>query len=242
MSRFRAGFTLIELLVAMALLVVVLGIVGVYFARQAALTRDTQARTQVQDAARSAMQIVTNDLLAAGSNQYYPSGATAVTAVSLNGAIPTGTDGGLTDSVTLEYVSSLRPTLSSACRHVVYRVVSGQLERSDVACGATNSFSVLADHVLAFNLDYMCSNGQMAATPGDCPANTYVRSVKVGLMLSSNGPVHGAGPATSYTAPTPDLPTGVSGGGTVPCPAGHVCVALTQDVQTPSLKQYAPGG
>lgn len=240
MRRTSAGLTLVELLVAAALMVIVLGIVGVFFARQAGITKTTQTQTSIQDTARAVMQLVTNDLLLAGANQYYPSSTSTVSAVTLTGAIPSGTDGGLTDDVTLEYVSSLRPTLAEACRHVEYQMSGSTLERSDVTCGATATFSVLAKHVLAFNLLYQCSDNSTAATPADCPANTYLRAVNVGLMLRSANQTPGSGLSPSYTSTAPD-----HGGGsasTVTCPSGYACFVLTQTVQTPSLKQYAPGG
>lgn len=241
MRRADAGLTLIELLVAASLLIVMLGMVGVYFARQAGITRDTQARTQVQETGRSVMQLVTNDILSAGANQYVPSSSGSVTPVVLSGAIPNGTDGGLLDSVDIQYVSSLRPTLASACRQIIYQVNSGTLERSDVACGGTSNLATLAQHVLAFDLEYVCSDTSTAATPANCPSNTYVRSVNVGLMVRSNNTVRGTGPSPTYTAPTPTYPVG-AGGQTVTCPAQYVCVVLQQTVETPSLKQYAPGG
>ncbi|MEJ2667054.1 MAG: prepilin-type N-terminal cleavage/methylation domain-containing protein [Deinococcales bacterium] len=240
MNRPSAGLTLVELLVAAALMVVVLGIVGIFFARQAGITKTTQAQTSIQDTARAVMQLVTNDLLLAGANQYYPSAASTVSSVTLTGAIPTGTDGGLTDDVSLEYVTSLRPTLAGACRHVEYRMSGSTLERSDVACGTAANFSVLATHVLAFDLLYKCSDDSTAATPADCPANTYLRSVRAGLMVRSPHKTPGSPPSPSYTAPTADH--GGSGSSSVTCPSGYSCVVLTQTVQTPSLKQYAPGG
>lgn len=236
------GLSLVELLVAALLLVVVLAIVGTYFGRQASLSHRTQSQSQVQDTARSVMQLVTNDLLSAGANQYLPNGASVVTPVTLTGAIPTGVDGGATDAVSLEYVTSLRTSLASACRHVEYRVISGVLQRSDVACGSTANFFDLAGGVLAFDLQYSCSNSMTAATPGACPSNTYVRQAKVALMLRSTNHVTGGNGATSYTGAAPDYPTGASGAGTVTCPGGYTCILLEQNVQTPSLKQYAPGG
>lgn len=240
MRRSQAGLTLVELLVAATLLVILLGLVALYFGQQANLSRDTQARSQVQDAARAAMQLVTNDLLSAGSNQYVISGA-PVTKVALAGAVPTGTDGGLDDTVTMEYVSSLRGSLGTACRHVVYQVNAGSLERSDVACGGTDSFSNLADHVLAFDLVYVCSDASTADEPSECPANTYVRSVRVAVMLRSDNPAKGGQSAATYATTTVDHPSAVAGG-SVSCPSGYVCALLRQEVQTPSLKQYAPGG
>lgn len=246
MTRRVSGLTLVELLVATTLMVIVLGIVSIFFARQARLTRVTQAQSEVQDTARAVMQLVSNDLLSAGANQYVPTPSSPVTPVDLKvaaGAILQGTDGGLIDDVTtLAYVSSLRSSLSTACREVAYQVSSGVLERSDVPCGGTASPSVLANNVLAFDLVYLCSDGFTAATPGDCPtATTYVRSVQVGLMLRSQSRSHPGAPQPSFTAPTHDYPS-AGGGGTVQCPAGYACAVLTDTVQTPSLKQYAPGG
>ena len=240
LRRVNGGFTLVELLVAAALMVIILGIVAIFFARQAGLTRTTQSQTSIQDTARAVMQLVTNDLLSAGANQYYPSASSTVTPVTLSGAIPTGSDGGLTDDLALEYVSSIRPTLSSACRHVEYQMSGSTLERSDVPCGTASSLSTLATHVLAFDLVYQCSDGSTASTPANCPANTYLRSVTVGLMLRSPTKTPGSPESPSYQAPVPDH--GGGGGSTATCPSGYSCVVLTQTVQTPSLKQYAPGG
>lgn len=241
MKSSRAGLTVVELLVAAAILVTMLGIVAIYFARQATLTHDAQALSDVQDTARSVMQIASNDLLSAGANRYVPSGATSVTAVQLTDRVPQATPNGVADGVTMEYVSSLRPTLGTACRRVAYEVTGwtttqgGVLERSDVPCSAaSDSYAILADHVLAFDLVYACSDGSMKDAPSQCPSNTYVRSIQIGLMIQSAFSRMAAGPAApSYSSPT--------SGTTVTCQSGHACAVLVQEVQTPSLKQYAPG-
>ncbi|HKI57704.1 MAG TPA: prepilin-type N-terminal cleavage/methylation domain-containing protein [Trueperaceae bacterium] len=234
-TRTTAGLTLVELLVAMAILVIVLGIVGVYFARQASLTRTTQAHTQVQDSARSVMQIVTNDLLSAGASQFVSSASGVTTAAAVTGLLPLiGTDNGVADSFTVEYVSSLR-TQATACRRVAYKVTNGTLERSDVGCSATSdSYAALADHVLAFNLSYVCSDSptDIKAEPSGaagCPSGTYVRSVRVGVALRSDDPAPGATSTATYTSPT-------NASDTASCTPGYACAILTQDVQTPNLK------
>lgn len=233
MRRSSEGLTLVELVVAASLLIVMLGIVGVYFARQAALTRDTQARNQVQDAARGVMQLVTNDLLLAGANQYVvtSSGVTTTTKVSIASPL-TGTDGNLADGVEVRYASSLQQSLTDACRHVIYAMSGGVLQRSDVTCGQTKNLSDLAQHVLAFDLAYVCSDAptDIVSDPASCvAAGAYVRSVEVGLMLRSDNPARAAGPTASYTSLTNSTLTAT-------CPSSYVCAVLTQDVETPSLK------
>ncbi|MEJ2666260.1 MAG: prepilin-type N-terminal cleavage/methylation domain-containing protein [Deinococcales bacterium] len=232
MRHSETGFTLIELLVAMAIFVVVLGVVGVYFARQAKLSKDTQAHAQVQDTARSVMQLVTNDLLSAGATQYVATVSGATTTSTVTGLQPlTASDGGLVDGLTVEYVSSLR-SQANACRRVGYQVVSGVLERSDVACTASaDSYVALANHVLAFDLAYVCSDSptDLQPAPGSCPASTYVRSVQVSVMLRSDNRAGAGGGAVSYAST-------VDSGASVTCPSGYDCAVLTQVVQTPNLK------
>ena len=235
----QQGFSLIELLIAATLLIVVLGIVATYFARQAKYTRDTQGRTQVQDMIRATMQVVTNDLMSAGATQYVDSATSTTTKTSTtpSSTIVVTTAGG-TYEVTVEYVTSLR-SLGSACRQVTYlHTADGRLGRYDDACGATlpsapvDSAHLLANQVLAFDVGFVCSDNPatVVADPATCTSSgaAYVRNAVVGVMARSEGQARSSATAT-YSSP-------ISGGGSVTCPQDYVCASLIQEVQTPNLK------
>ena len=148
--RGQAGFSLVELLVAATVLVVVLGIVAIYFGEQSRLARRTQARSDAQDRARLVMQLVTQDLSLAGAKTYIQSDGSLDLASSI-ATCPDYTAGGTTitpcfllsnhgaqDSLSMMYVNSLRSS-SQACRTVAYRFNGNTLERIDTSftCSAT---------------------------------------------------------------------------------------------------------
>ncbi len=131
----KRGFTLVEVLVAMAILVVVLAVGVRYFASTSELARNTQARNELQDRVRMAMQVVTADLQMAGA-RYWNSGSQN-RAFSLPLPPLSGTDGGPKDTLTLYYVTSLRDP-ASACRRVDYSFDGDTLRRSDVNATPTS--------------------------------------------------------------------------------------------------------
>ncbi|WP_038056248.1 PilW family protein [Thermus amyloliquefaciens] len=228
----RTGFTLVEALVALALLVTVLGVAVRYFTSNAALARETQARSELQDRVRMVMQVVSGDLQMAGA-RYWNSGTANRAFVLPAGQVLRGTDGGAKDSVSLYYVTSLRaPT--QACRRVDYRFQGDTLERSDVNATPTSgdectqpeaSFQPLAEGILALDIRYLCSHGETRDTP-DCGPDAYPRSALVEVVGYSLTPMRAAGPATLTTL----------SGETLTCPANRGCYALRQEVLMPNLK------
>ena len=180
-----AGFTLIEVMVAGAVLVIVLGIVAIFFGDQARLTRRTQARSDTQDRARLVMQLITQDLSLTGATNYIlPTGGIDSTASITT--CPKVTDSATStsfascmevvnqvsqDGVSLVYVNSLR-SQAQACRTVAYGFVGNTLYRHDASftCGDTTqtlvdptsvtapSFTSVADDIVAMDIALTCSS------------------------------------------------------------------------------------
>lgn len=221
-SSKRSGFTLLELLVAAAILAVLLSAVAMYFSRQIKLNRAAEAQAQVQDNVRMVMQLVTTDLLQAGSRAYVTTGA--VSDVKLPSVVLQGGGSTVRDSLDLSYVSSLRSS-SDACRAVEYGWSGTTLLRSDQTCPSDLSFpspsySDLASHILVLDLKFQCSDGTVVAD-ANC-GSSFVRSVDVAVMGQSDNPVAGRQEAVTY-------------GGTS-CPQDYTCFLLKQRVLTPNLK------
>ncbi|MDM7324468.1 MAG: prepilin-type N-terminal cleavage/methylation domain-containing protein [Thermus sp.] len=226
------GFTLVEVLVALFILVVVLAVGLRYFAQNAELARETQAKSELQDRVRMVMQVVNGDLQMAGAR--YWSRGTQNRAFELPlGLILQGEDGGPKDTLSLYYVTSLREP-DSACRRVDYDFQGDTLRRSDVnatqsgssECQRPNpSFQPLAEGILALDIVYRCSDGQERDTP-DCGTDAYTRSAVVEVVGYSQSPMRSPGPQT-LTTPS---------GGKVACPTGRRCYALRQEVLLPNLK------
>ncbi len=216
------GFTIVELLIASTILVVVLGIAGVFFARQTQMQRSTQGRNELQDRVRVSMQLVTQDLALAG-NSAVIDGAGSKTSTMWPACFDGGkgclvvADGGT--SVQVRYLSSQFP-VADACRDVAYRLdASGALERSDVGCGEAAAYVPLAPNLVVFRVEVLCSNGTQSDTfpTSTCPPGTsYGRSATVRVMGQSRTPLSG-----------PVL-TG--------CPADRLCFEMTQEVLFPNMK------
>jgi len=234
----RSGFTIIEAVVALLILTIVLGLAINYFVQQAELTKQTQARNEVQDKVRSVMQVVTQDLQLAGSSRYVDSSGNTSKPGNLSCSPASNclsaTSNGLLDRFTVNYVTSLQDT-TNACRRVDYAFSGDTLRRSDLACGSDPATALadpannLAENILAVDIQYQCSNGNDLNNFPDntnCPAGTsYPRSAVVSIVGKSNNP----SPKTSsirYTTPT-DF---------VNCDNGYVCYQLTQEVMLPNLK------
>lgn len=216
------GFTVVELLIASTILVVVLGIAGVFFARQTQMQRSTQGRNELQDRVRVSMQLVTQDLALAGNSAVIDG-----TGSKTSTLWPTCFDGGkgclvVADagtSLQVRYLSSQFP-VADACRDVAYRLdAAGVLERSDVACGAAAAYLPLASNLVRFGVDVQCSNGTTSTTfpVSTCPPGaSYGRSATVRVMGQSRTPLSG-----------PSI-TG--------CPTDRLCFEMTQEVQLPNMK------
>ncbi|WP_243094021.1 prepilin-type N-terminal cleavage/methylation domain-containing protein [Thermus thalpophilus] len=241
----RHGFTLLELLLATAILVVLGALVARALLDQADLARRTQARNEVQDRARMVLELVKQDLLLAGSSRYvsFNSGASFIPVVSTaawSGQACSASNPCLQadaanatavrDRFSVRYVTSLRPS-SAACRKVAYSFSGTTLQRSDVACGSSDSPQPLADNILALNVVFECANGTTAHGGTPLCSGSYPRAAKVTVVASSLRQAPGNPPeATSFTVET------ASGNSTISCPPGYICYALTERVELPSLK------
>lgn len=255
-SSRTSGFTLVELLVAAFVLVIILSIVAAFFVQQTRLNRRTQAGTEVQDKARMVMQLVTGDLQLAGADVYSDTnGAIQTPAVPLTlcpndsgSGLDTclvGVDGGVQDRMATTYITTLRPT-STACRQVGYAFSGTTLERADVACSGSpglvdtssigTDFDVLAPGILALDIRYLCSNGNILSDvpdATDCASgDAYLRTAIVTVVARSEVTVPGQ-PAVTYQVPMSDA---VSTKTAVTCGPDYACSGLTQEVLLPNLK------
>jgi prepilin-type N-terminal cleavage/methylation domain-containing protein len=225
----RKGFTLVELLIAAAILVTVLAVALRYFVATAEAGRLTQAKGELQDRVRMVMQVVSGDLQLAGA-KYWTQGSTSVGFTLVNAL--QGTDGGVKDTLTVRYVTSLRAR-DSACRQVDYTFQGDTLRRSDISITPSSgtecqlgdpSPQPLAEGILALDIQYLCSDGTTGNTP-DCGPDAYPRSAKLTVAGYSLTPVNGGG--GTLTTVTDQ---------TLACPAGRLCYAMTQEVLLPNLK------
>lgn len=252
-----AGFTLIEMIVAGAVLVIVLGIVAIFFGNQTRMTRRTQARTDTQDQARLVMQLVTQDLSLTGAMNYIlatggiDSSASLTTCPTVSGVasclqVVNTASHSQRDGISLMYVNSLRPA-AQACRTVAYGFIGTTLYRHDASftCSdttqalvdpttvTTSSFGQVAGDVLALDVALTCSSDATSAfdhypDETNCShTSAYPRSATVTVVTESTVAGVASGGQTFGTAT----------GGTVTCPTDHFCYAMTQRVLLPNLKQ-----
>lgn len=238
----QAGLTVIELLVAGAVLVIVLGIAAIYFGQQIQLQRNVQARNEVQDRVRVAMQLITQDIALAGNTLLVTAGGAVTTPASFPGCFDQASGNpscveleslsASTSNLRVRYVSSLFPA-ADACRDVSYRVSNGVLQRSDVLCGDDPVYIDLASEMLGFKVIIICSNGNRFA---DFP----VAGCGGGLSYGRSAIVSVAGQSarsTGSTSPPVRLATATAGSEIeVACPSGRICFGMTQEVLMPNLK------
>ena len=262
--RDEGGFSLIELLVAATVLVIVLGIVAIYFGEQTRLARRTEARSGAQDRARLVMQLVTQDLSLTGAKTYIRSDGS----LDLTSSIATcpdytvGSDTitpcflldnhGVQDSLSMMYVNSLRST-SQSCRTVAYRFNGNTLERIDTSftCSGTTalidttdaslSWAPVADDILAVDVALSCSSATSTGTKlASYPDQTHCA---YGTSYPRAATVTVVAESKTPVAGTParviDTATnGISGEtGSVTCPADRFCYDITQQVLLPNLKE-----
>lgn len=247
----NGGFTLIEVIVAGAILVIVLGIVAVFFGQQTQMSHRTQARNDTQDRARLVMQLVTQDLSLAGATDYIASAGNTVPSASLV-TCPTDPNTGISscltltnsatqDALSVTYVNSLQPP-SEACRTIDYQFSGDTLERkdtplncNDLTAQASSSFVPLANGILALDITLNCSSASTATSTIDsypdqvnCPqATAYPRSATVTIVAESTVPLGG----------TPSQSIATASGQAVTCPGDRFCYGITQQVLLPNLKQ-----
>lgn len=167
----RLGLTVIELIIAGAILVVVLGLGSIFLSQQSQVQRVVQARNDVQDRARVAIQIITQDLSLAGNSGFVRADGTYV---QPSGSSPCPNDlclelNAFGDAVIrVHYVTGqVIATGTSQCRQVAYRVDQGALLRADVACNATldpDDYEVLAEGTTGVAVELICSTGSRITT------------------------------------------------------------------------------
>ena len=240
------GFTVIEVLITGLILVVVLGIVSTFLVQQMQLNRTTQARNEVQDKVRQVAEVVAQDLHMAGASRYVDEDGDSSAGVILASCnfeevkCLKGEDGGTLDTLEIAYITSLRDDADLSCRNVSYVVADGVLLRSDRRCDPldptpsdrTHDHQPFADNILAFDIQYVCSN---AATvdyypdSSDCPKGTgvtYPRTARFTVVGESNvrAPVQGEEEYVTVS------------GQTVTCGPERVCFAQSREVLMPNLK------
>lgn len=239
------GFTVIELLITGSILVVVLGIVSAFFVQQMQLNRTTQARNEVQDKVRQVAEVVAQDLHMAGASRYVDEDGDSSAGVILASCnfdevkCLYGQDDGLLDIIEVAYVTSLRDA-GLSCRNVRYEVIDGVLHRSDRECSPGNptpddrehDFQPFADNILAFDIQYVCSNEARVddyPDADDCPKGTkemYPRTAVFTVVGESNmrAPVSGG---EEYETASGEIVT---------CGTERVCYAQSREVLMPNLK------
>ena len=244
-KAFTQGFTVIEVLITGFILVVVLGIVSTFLVQQMQLNRTTQARNEVQDKVRQVAEVVAQDLHMAGASRYVDEDGDSSAGVILASCnfqdvkCLFGEDGGPLDTLEVAYVTSLRDA-SISCRNVSYMVEDGVLLRSDRQCDPldptpsdrTHEYQPFADNILAFDIQFVCSNAATVAyypDNSDCPkgtGETYPRTAQFTIVGESNmrAPVRG------------EEEFSTTSGQMVVCGAERVCFAQSREVLMPNLK------
>lgn len=243
-----AGLTVVELIIAAGLIVVVIGLSAVFLARQTGLQRNTQARNEVQDNVRVAMQVVAQDLALVGNRLLVAADGTtqglsfgcfndATGSTSCLSLAP-GTSADTESVLHVRYLSSQFPA-ADACRDVQYRVAGGALQRSDLECPgdatvATAVWQDIVPNVLAFKMYVICSDGNRYDDfpPTACTSAGYGRSAIFSVAASSgiSATSAAAGEAVQIVSDDPTDPADVA------CPADRICYAMTQETLMPNLK------
>lgn len=207
----RRGVGLIELLVALAIGGMVLGLAAAFFGQQARLSRDTQARNEINIRARAVGEALLQDIRMAGARAVVDSDGRVVFR-SLLPCDPDPDNGGSNECLTVRgsaeadtvdfgldvyYVSSLFLTgdgteTGEVCRRVTYELVGSTLFRSDVECASavqSRSFATeFASDVSRIALAFVCSDaGTATADPQDCfaTADGFVREGQVTVEVAS---------------------------------------------------------
>lgn len=198
------GFTILELLVVLAIFTGVLTIATRFLASQSQDTRIIQERNEVQDRARLVLQMVSQDLILAGSSRYIRNNEVRFDEASWVSCAPgtpclSGTDHSERDTFVTRYHTSLYPS-GQECRSVGYAFDETTLLRADVPCSqaptgaiAASSYREFAPNITQLNITYVC--GDAAATevglPSGCavvanPTERFVRAALVTVTAASS--------------------------------------------------------
>jgi prepilin-type N-terminal cleavage/methylation domain-containing protein len=197
------GLTILELMVALAIFGIVLAIATRFFASQSQDTRIVQERNEVQDRARLVLQMVSQDLILAGSSRFIRNNEVRFDAANWVSCAPgtpclTGTDNTDHDTFVTRYHTSLYPS-GQECRSIGYSFNATTLMRADVPCSqaptgaiAAGSYLEFATQITQLNIRYVC--GDSAATevglPSGCiavanPTERFVRAALVTVTAAS---------------------------------------------------------
>jgi len=203
------GFTILELLVVLVIFTGVLTIATRFLASQSQDTRIVQERNEVQDRARLVLQMVSQDLILAGSSRFIRGNEVRFDEANWVSCAPgtpclTGTNNSERDTFITRYHTSLYPN-GQECRAVGYAFSGTTLLRADVPCSQAptgdipaSSYREFAANITQLNISYVC--GDAAATevglPSDCGAvvNPTERFVRAALVT-----VTAASPQGTYT-------------------------------------------
>jgi prepilin-type N-terminal cleavage/methylation domain-containing protein len=203
------GLSILELMVVLAIFGAVLAIATRFFASQSQDTRIIQERNEVQDRARLVLQLVSQDLILAGSSRFIRGNEVRFDAANWVSCAPgtpclSGTDNTNNDTFMTRYHTSLYPS-GQECRSVGYSFSSTTLLRADVPCSQAptnnipaSSYREFATGITQLNIRYVC--GDSAATevglPSGCiaVANPTERFVRAALVT-----VTAVSPQNTYT-------------------------------------------
>jgi len=204
------GFTILELLVVLVIFTGVLTIATRFLASQSQDTRIVQERNEVQDRARLVLQMVSQDLILAGSSRFIRGNEVRFDEANWVSCAPgtpclTGDDHSERDTFITRYHTSLYPN-GQECRAVGYAFSGTTLLRADVPCSSqdptgaipASSYREFAANITQLNISYVC--GDAAATevglPSGCVAvvNPTERFVRAALVT-----VTAASPQGTYT-------------------------------------------
>jgi prepilin-type N-terminal cleavage/methylation domain-containing protein len=203
------GFTILELLVVLVIFTGVLTIATRFLASQSQDTRIVQERNEVQDRARLVLQMVSQDLILAGSSRFIRGNEVRFDEANWVSCAPgtpclTGTNHSERDTFITRYHTSLYPN-GQECRAVGYAFSGTTLLRADVPCSQAptgaipaSSYREFAANITQLNISYVC--GDAAATevglPSGCVAvvNPTERFVRAALVT-----VTAASPQGTYT-------------------------------------------
>jgi prepilin-type N-terminal cleavage/methylation domain-containing protein len=177
-----SGFSLVELLVVVAILGIVLTLLTAFFVQQTRVSRQTQARNEVETKVRTVAELIVQDLQVAGSNVIFNAGtATDVPlGCSANAIDPCVRTVGANRPLTLFYATSLRP--AAPCRRVDYRLTAAQtlqrVEQGNTSClgldnpsDAAFNINPLATNILGVDIAYSCADESLESDPATCYAN-----------------------------------------------------------------------
>lgn len=211
-ARSTRGVGLVELLIALAVGGIVLGVAAAFYGQQTRVTRETQARNDLNVRGRAVLEAVLQDVRMAGARAAVDgSGRTAFRRVlPCDGedeciSVDVGTGG--VERLQVEYVSSLfldgaaeggvGGVVPNVCRTVTYDLVGTTLYRSDVECGSAvlpNTFATeFARNVDAVDLQFVCSDrdvdgdARIEGDARDCFGGPldFIREARVTVTVTS---------------------------------------------------------